>query len=184
MPPCQCADTSFFYCGDICSLDCPLWEYYYGLCYDEYYAMLKQACEEEYEYYPCPVALITSSEHHTSFFMCPSTKPWLCGDGTCAIVSSDCKTHSECLYNQVQCEDGTCAASYDQCGTVVTCPKSRPFLCRDNTCKENGLDCVDLEKCPSETPFRCPDTARSDGPRSPRPCNRPPQVRRNRSRSR
>ena len=157
MPPCQCADTTFYYCGDTCSLDCPLWEYYYGLCYDEYDTMLKQACKEEYEYYPCPVALIASSEHHPSFFMCPSTKPWLCGDGTCAIVSSDCKIHSECLYSQVQCEDGTCATSYDQCGTVVTCPKSRPFLCRDNTCKENGLDCVDLEKCPRETPFRCPD---------------------------
>ena len=157
MPACKCANSMYLYCGDSCSLECPLWQYYYAVCYEKYYLTLQKDCQVEYDYYPCPVELITTTKRINSFYLCPSDRPFLCNDNTCVTLSGDCQVHSECLYSQVQCEDGTCAGSFDACGTVITCPKSRPVLCPDNTCKENEKDCTQLEPCPKESPFRCPD---------------------------
>lgn len=125
----------------------------------QYNERLRSECIDEYDYYPCPRALIHSKVTFHSTHVCRTDTPILCPDGTCAIMSGDCAYNKECRNNQIQCPDGSCASTYEECGTPITCPSSRPFLCPDNTCHSSQDDCVDLERCPDDKPFRCPDTS-------------------------
>lgn len=132
---------------------------YYQQCMEEYQEDLLKQCANEYAIYPCPSILLTEPPAVSDYFMCPSEMPILCPDGTCVSHFSDCLETEECGYKNIQCPDGTCADSLASCGTLITCPRSRPFLCEDRSCKTNEKDCVAIEHCPKETPYRCPDSS-------------------------
>ena len=110
----------------------------------------------------------------------PSSKIYLCDDGTCRFSQDECKTTFECPLgyrscgnkcillsescsiqntcssDDVLCWDLSCAKNYDLCPTRITCPKDK-VLCPDGSCQLSG-HCIQpfTRFCPNGQ-YQCPD---------------------------
>lgn len=67
---------------------------------------------------------------------CPSAKPVLCADKSCAATAAECmKQAFQCKKNQVQCVDQSCRDTWADCLSLDGCPIDKPFRCPDGSCK-------------------------------------------------
>lgn len=88
------------------------------------------------------------SPQHVAFCpprpVCHSLKPFLCADGECVAMQSQCRPLFPCPTSQpVMCSDLTCAATQADCGdSNYRCPVGSPAMCPDGSCRKSVRQCT------------------------------------------
>ena len=83
---------------------------------------------------------------------CPSHRPYLCPDYSCAAHPFYCPSIQFCPEGTYTCSDYSC--STEPCVEEESmCPVSRPVKCDDGQCVTTILDCRNMEGCMA--PYEC-----------------------------